>query len=89
MADPHPRDLGKALLAVATGHNTTEIPAFAPAGKRKTVTGTYESFRGDVTATVGREGGGLSVTLSTPWGEDAFWAFPESLDQADHEFYAI
>lgn len=88
-ADPHPGNLGQAILAIASGQDVTAVPAFALEEKCETVTGTYTSFRDEVTATVERDGGGLSLTLSGALGEEEFTAFPVTLDSDDHEFYTI
>jgi len=88
-ADPHPMELGAAVLAVATDRDPTREPAFALKEKCEAVTGTYESFRGELSATVERDGGGLAVTLSGSWGEEELAAFPDSLDPADHVFYTV
>lgn len=45
-AEPHPADVGQAVLAIATGHDAMAVPAFALRRKCEAVTGTYESFRG-------------------------------------------
>ena len=88
-AEPHPADLGQAVLAIATGHDATAVPAFALRRKCEAVTGTYESFRGSVAASVARAGGGISVTLSGGLGEEDVAALPETLDPDDHAFYAV
>ncbi len=88
-AQPHPQELGAAVLAVASGHDATTVPGFALREKCEPLTGTYESFRGGITAAVEREGGGIAVTLSGPWGEDELQAVPASLDPDDREFYTI
>jgi len=76
-------------IAVATGEAPTAEPAFALEAKCEAVTGTYESFRETVTATVERERGDPAVTLSGPWGEGELTAFPESLDPAEHTSYTV
>lgn len=88
-ADPHPADLGQAILAHATGHEETAVPAFALRRTCEAVTGSYESFRGAVSATVERSGGGISLTLSGGIGEEELTALPETLDPDDHEFYTV
>ncbi|PSQ15825.1 serine hydrolase [Halobacteriales archaeon QS_8_69_26] len=88
-ADPHPMELGRAVLAVAAGHPPTEEPTYAMKRRCEAVTGTYESYRGELTATVERDGGGLSVTMEGSFGEEELTAFPASLSPDDHEFYTV
>lgn len=85
----HPVDVGRAILALATGGSATDVPAIALREKFETVTGTYESFRGGVTATVERDGGTLAITFSGDLGEQELTAFPETLDPADHTFTTV
>lgn len=88
-ADPHPGNLGQAILAIATGHDATAVPAFALREKCEAVAGNYGGFHDEFTATVERDGGSLSITLSGAFGEEEFAAFPATPDPGDHEFYTI
>lgn len=88
-ADPHPMHLGPAVLAAATGRDPTEVPAFALREKCEAVAGTYETFREGMTATVEHDGGQLSITLESSFGEEDLAVFPETLDPDDHQFYTV
>lgn len=88
-ADPHPIEVGQAILAVATGREPTDVPAYAIREKCEAVTGTYETFREGATASVERSAGGLEVEIDSPFGDATFAAFPETLDPADHTFYMV
>lgn len=87
--DPHPIDVGQAVLAIVTGHEPTAVPTYALREKCTAVTGRYASFDDELTATVETDGGGLSLSFSGPWGDDEVAAFPETLAPDDHAFYTI
>jgi len=88
-AMPHPGDVGMAVLALATGHDRTAVPAFALEEKCEAVTGTYESFGGRTTATVERAEGGVSLSISGGWMGDELVAYPTSLSADDYAFEAV
>lgn len=88
-ADPHPMELAGAILAVASGEPATAEPTFALEEKCEAVTGSYESFDDQLTATVERDRGGIAVTISGSWGEEEFTAYPETLTPDDHTFYTV
>lgn len=88
-ADPHPMDVGRGILAVATGAEPTAVPALALREACEAVAGEYESFRGDPSATVAGEGCTLSITLDTAFGEQELTAFPERADSSDPGFYTV
>lgn len=87
--EPHPMDLGSAVLAVATGHDRTAVPALAIRAKCEAVTGTYESFRGDVTVDVEPDDGGVSLSFSEAPIDGEMTAYPTSLHPDDHEFELV
>jgi len=88
-AEPHPMDIAGAILALAIGEQATAEPTVAIREKCEAVTGSYESFDGETTATVERERGGIAVTVSGSWGEEEFTAYPDSVDPDDHRFYTV
>lgn len=88
-ADPHPSAVGKALLALLNDQDVTAVPAYALKEKCERVTGTYEAYRGELTITVERDGGGLEISFEGRLVGDESVAFPASLDPSDYEFYTI
>lgn len=89
-ADPHPMSVGPAVLAIAQGSEPTAASTtFAVREKLDAVTGSYESYRGVLSATVERSGGGLTLTIETRLGEQDVPLFPASLDPDEYEFYTV
>lgn len=89
-AEPVPGELGQATLAIAHGHDSTAVPAFALKEKCEAVTGTYRSFRGkDFTATVEWDSGALSISTAGPMMDADHSAFPTSLDPDEYTFYTV
>lgn len=84
-----PAAVGQAILALATGGEATDVPAIAVRDKCEAVTGRYAAFRDAVTATVERDGGGLSITFSGDFGDDEVTALPETLDADDSAFATV
>lgn len=71
------------------GHEPTAEPTFALQEKCDRVSGEYESFNGDVGATDEPDGGGLEVSLSSPFGQVEHTALPETLDPTEYLFYTV
>lgn len=88
-ADPHPIDVGQAVLAIATGQDRTVVPTYALREKCRAVTGRYATFDDGLTATVEADAGGLSLSFSGPWNDAETTAFPETLAADDHGFYTV
>lgn len=87
--EPHTAALGMAILALLSGGDVTDVPAYAMEAKCEAVTGTYEAFREEFTVSVEREGGGLAVTFEGGLIDQQVRSFPATLDPTDHEFYTV
>jgi CubicO group peptidase (beta-lactamase class C family) len=89
VADPGPGGLGQAILALVDGRDVTDVPVYALKRKAEAVSGTYEAFREQFAIAVEPAGGGLSVTIEHPAGDEEFRASADSLDPDDHEYYVV
>lgn len=78
----HPMFVGPAILAIASGENPTEVPFFALREKAEAVTGTYESHRGLVEATVEQNGAELTLSML----DQQYGLHPTSTDTDDLTF---
>jgi CubicO group peptidase (beta-lactamase class C family) len=78
-ADPHPQEVGPAVLALARGVDETAVPRYALRAQYDGLDGDYRAPRGTATASVSVAGGTLALTLSTPMGDRELTLVPESL----------
>lgn len=89
-AEPHPMYVGPAVLALATGAEPeTVVPYYALDEQLAAVEGTYESIHGIATADVEREGGTLSLTMTTDLGDRTMRLVPESLRSEELAFSTV
>jgi CubicO group peptidase (beta-lactamase class C family) len=85
----HPKYAGPAILAVLAGADPTTVPHFALQAKATPLLGEYESFQAVETATVGRDGAALELSISSVLSDKELTLLPETLDAGDHDYYTV
>jgi CubicO group peptidase (beta-lactamase class C family) len=90
-ADPHPQEVGPAVLALARGADETAVPRYALRAQYDGLDGDYRAPRGTAEASVAVAGGTLALALSTPMGDRELSLVPESLapDADPARFHAV
>lgn len=86
------QQVGKGVLGIAAGYDPAGfVPALALREKVRSVTGTYEGFRGTPTATVGHEGTTVTVTFGRDDadGDPDVRAVPATAARGEYEFYTV